>query len=76
MSEAGAKTQADACPDGPVLEAMGLSRSFGPIEVLSDISVDVLRLEEGIPVRRDYILEASLITKDNAKDFYFKNSPF
>ena len=30
---------ADAAAGGPVLEAVGLSRSFGPVEVLSDISV-------------------------------------
>jgi len=41
MSEAGAKKRAGAGPDGPVLEAVGLSRSFGPIEVLSDVSVSV-----------------------------------
>ena len=38
MSEAGEKKRAGAGPDGPVLEAVGLSRSFGPIEVLSDVS--------------------------------------
>jgi len=29
-----------------------------------------------IPVRGTYILRASLITKDNAKDCYFAHSPF
>ena len=107
---------------------MGLSRAFGPVEVLSDVSaseairqakrtdikliiggagmkemvkkvmdgdpviqVDVLYppamvatsmdltalgLEEKMPVRGNYILDATLITKQNAKNFYFKNSPF
>src|SRR5271166_5009136 len=41
MSEAGAKERASAGPADPVLEAVGLSRSFGPIEVLSDASVSV-----------------------------------
>src|SRR5271156_6724170 len=41
MSEAGARKQAGAGPDGPVLEAVGLSRSFGLIEVLSDVSIGV-----------------------------------
>ena len=33
---------------------------------------------QGDPIRArgTYILKASLITKDNAKDFYFKDSPF
>ncbi len=28
------------------------------------------------PVRGSYILDATLVTKDNAKDFYFPDSPF
>ena len=93
MSEAGGREYASARPAGPVLEGVGLLRSFGPIEVLSDpmmpvdvlyspsivaVAMDVtaLGLEDGIPVRGDYILKASLITMDNAKDFYFKDSPF
>jgi hypothetical protein len=93
MSEAGAREHASARSADPVLEGVGLLRSFGPIEVLSDpmtpvdvlysptmvataIDITALGLEEGIPVRGDYILKASLITKDNAKDFYFKDSPF
>jgi len=31
--------RADIAAGGPILEAVGLSRSFGPVEVLSDISV-------------------------------------
>ena len=34
------------------------------------------RLEEHLPVRGSYILNATLVTKENAKDFYFKDSPF
>jgi ribose transport system ATP-binding protein len=41
MSEPGEKKRTGAGLDGPVLEAVGLSRSFGPIEVLSDVSVSV-----------------------------------
>ncbi|AYG60502.1 substrate-binding domain-containing protein [Rhizobium jaguaris] len=29
-----------------------------------------------VPVRGNYILDATLVTKDNAKDFYFPDSPF
>ena len=29
-----------------------------------------------VPVRGNYILDATLVTKDNAKDFYFADSPF
>jgi ribose transport system ATP-binding protein len=41
MPEAGANEHASAGPAEPVLEAVGLSRSFGAIEVLSDVSVSV-----------------------------------
>jgi ribose transport system ATP-binding protein len=33
--------EVEPVPSRPVLEAAGLSRSFGPIEVLSDVSLDV-----------------------------------
>ncbi|HEX9168522.1 MAG TPA: sugar ABC transporter ATP-binding protein [Roseiarcus sp.] len=41
MSEADPKGNPSASPADPVLEAVGLSRSFGPIEVLSDVSIGV-----------------------------------
>jgi len=41
MSEAGAKERATIRPADVVLEAVGLSGSFGLIEVLSDVSIGV-----------------------------------
>ena len=93
MSEVGAREYASARPAHPVLEGVGLSRLFRPIEVLScpmmpgdvlyspsmvEVATDAtaLGLEEGVPVRGDYVLKASLFTEGNAKDFYFKDSPF
>jgi ribose transport system substrate-binding protein len=29
-----------------------------------------------VPVRGSYIIDATLITRDNAKGFYFPDSPF
>jgi ribose transport system substrate-binding protein len=29
-----------------------------------------------VPVRGVYTIDATLVTKDNAKDFYFPDSPF
>ncbi len=49
---------------------------YSPTMVAVAMDVTALGLEDKIPVRGDYILKASLITKDNAKDFYFKDSPF
>jgi ribose transport system substrate-binding protein len=40
------------------------------------MDITALGLEEKIPGRGEYILKASLIAKDNAKDLYFKDSPF
>ena len=40
------------------------------------MDLTALGLEDKVPVRGSYILNATLITKDNAKDFYFKDSPF
>jgi ribose transport system ATP-binding protein len=41
MPESDAQEHVSPRPADPVLEALGLSRSFGPIEVLSDVSVSV-----------------------------------
>jgi ribose transport system substrate-binding protein len=49
---------------------------YSPTMVAVAMDLTALGLEDKIPVRGDYILKASLITKDNAKDFYFKDSPF
>ena len=49
---------------------------YSPTMVAVAMDVTALGLEEKNPVRGDYILKASQITKDNAKHFYFKDSPF
>ena len=49
---------------------------YSPTMVAVAMDLTALGLEDKIPVRGDYILKASLITKENAKDFYFKDSPF
>jgi ribose transport system substrate-binding protein len=54
-----------------------------PVDVLyspsmAAVAMDVTAagLMQHVPVRGNYILNATLITKENAKDFYFKDSPF
>jgi ribose transport system substrate-binding protein len=40
------------------------------------MDLTALGLEENMPVSGNYILNATLVTKDNAKNFYYKDSPF
>jgi ribose transport system substrate-binding protein len=49
---------------------------YPPAMVATSMDLTALGLEEKMPVRGEYILNATLVTKDNAKDFYFKDSPY
>ncbi len=49
---------------------------YSPSMVAVAMDVTAAGLVGHIPVRGSYILNATLVTKDNAKDFYFKDSPF
>ena len=49
---------------------------YPPAMVATAMDLTALGLEEDMPVRGEYILNATLVTKDNAKDFYYKDSPF
>lgn len=49
---------------------------YSPSMVAVAMDVTAAGLETHIPVRGSYILNATLVTKDNAKDFFFKDSPF
>ena len=49
---------------------------YSPSMVAVAMDVTAAGLENHIPVRGQYILNATLVTKENAKDFYFKDSPF
>ncbi len=49
---------------------------YSPSMVAVAMDVTAAGLESHIPVRGSYILNATLVTKENAKDFYFKDSPF
>ncbi|HEY1941970.1 MAG TPA: ABC transporter substrate-binding protein [Roseiarcus sp.] len=49
---------------------------YSPSMVAVAMDVTAAGLENHLPVRGAYILNATLITKANAKDFYFKDSPF
>ena len=49
---------------------------YSPSMVAVAMDVTAAGLENHIPVRGSFILNATLVTKENAKDFYFKDSPF
>jgi ribose transport system substrate-binding protein len=49
---------------------------YSPSMVAVAMDVTAAGLEDHVPVRGSYILNATLVTKDNAKDFFFKDSPF
>ena len=49
---------------------------YSPSMVAVAMDITAAGLENHIPVRGQYILNATLVTKENAKDFYFKDSPF
>jgi ribose transport system substrate-binding protein len=49
---------------------------YPPAMVAPAMDLTALGLEESMPVRGDYILNSTLVTKENAKNFYYKDSPF
>jgi ribose transport system substrate-binding protein len=49
---------------------------YPPAMVATSMDLTALGLEEKMPVQGNYILNATLVTKQNAKEFYYKDSPF
>ncbi|WP_037151724.1 substrate-binding domain-containing protein [Rhizobium freirei] len=49
---------------------------YPPAMVGTAIELTAANFYNQVPVRGNYILDATLVTKDNAKDFYFPDSPF
>lgn len=50
--------------------------SYNPAMVGTAIEVTAMKFVAGMPVSGKYILDSTLITKDNAKDFDYANTPF
>ena len=74
VAGAGSKDMVKKVMDGDPM--MPVDVLYSPSMVAVAMAVTALGIEDGVPVRGSYILKASLITKENAKDFYFKDSPF
>ena len=71
---AGMKEMVKKVMDGdPVIRVDVL---YPPAMVATSMDLTALGLEEKMPVRGNYILNATLVTKKNAKDYYFQDSPF
>jgi ribose transport system substrate-binding protein len=49
---------------------------YPPAMVATAMDLTALGIEENMPVRGNYILNATLVTKENAKNFFYKDSPF
>jgi ribose transport system substrate-binding protein len=49
---------------------------YPPAMVAIAMDLTAAGLYDKLPVRGNYILDATLVTKDNAKDFYYPDSPF
>jgi ribose transport system substrate-binding protein len=49
---------------------------YPPAMVGTAMQLTAAALYSQVPVRGTYTLDATLVTKDNAKDFYFPDSPF
>jgi len=71
---AGMKEMVKKVMDGDPM--MPVDVLYSPSMVAVAMDVTAAGLETHIPVRGSYILNATLVTKDNAKDFFFKDSPF
>jgi ribose transport system substrate-binding protein len=50
--------------------------SYPPSMISTAMGVTAAQFYSNAPMRGTYVLNAQLITKDNAKDHYFPNSPF
>ena len=74
VAGAGSKEMIKRVMDGDPM--MPVDVLYSPTMVAVAMEVTAVGLEEKLPVRGDYILKATLVTKENAKDFYIKDSPF
>lgn len=74
VAGAGSKDMVKKVMDGDKLIPVDVL--YPPAMVGTAMELTAAGLYDKVPVRGNYILDATLITKDNAKDFYFPDSPF
>ena len=71
---AGMKDMVKKVMDGDKLVPVDVA--YPPSMVGTALELTAASLYDQVPVHGSYILDATLITKDNAKDWYFPDSPF
>ena len=71
---AGMKDMIKKVADGDAM--MPVNVLYPPAMVATALELTVAGLYDQVPVRGRYSLDATLVTKENAKEFYFPNSPF
>jgi ribose transport system substrate-binding protein len=74
IAGAGSKDMVKRVMDGDPM--MPVDVLYPPAMVAVAMDLTALGLEENMPVSGNYILNATLVTKENAKNFYYKDSPF
>jgi ribose transport system substrate-binding protein len=74
IAGAGSKDMVKKVMDGDKLIPVDVL--YPPAMIGTAMELTAANLYDQVPVRGNYILDATLITKDNAKDFYFPDSPF
>ncbi|PKA41788.1 substrate-binding domain-containing protein [Rhizobium sullae] len=74
IAGAGSKDMVKKVMDGDKLIPVDVL--YPPAMVGTAMEMTAANFYDQVPVRGTYILDATLVTKDNAKDFYFPDSPF
>ncbi|MEX2694487.1 substrate-binding domain-containing protein [Rhizobium mongolense] len=74
IAGAGSKDMVKKVIDGDKLIPVDVL--YPPAMVGTAMEMTAANFYDQVPVRGTYILDATLITKDNAKDFHFPDSPF
>jgi len=74
IAGAGSKDMVKKVMDGDKLIPVDVL--YPPAMVGTAMELTAAAIYDQVPVRGTYIMDATLITKDNAKDFYFPDSPF
>lgn len=71
---AGMKDMIKKVADGDAM--MPVNVLYPPAMVATALELTVSGLYDQVPIRGKYILDATLVTKENAAEFYFPDSPF
>ncbi len=74
IAGAGMKEMVKKVMDGDKMIPVDVA--YPPAMVGTALELTVAGLVDQVPIRGSYILDATLITKDNAKEWYFPDSPF